>query len=99
MADASFDLRAVSNTDFDSGASREAGRPVLMVVDAESDAREAIREALDRRFGDDYQIAMADSAESGLATLQQLAEAGAQVALLMVDGQLPGVDAIDFIAQ
>jgi thioredoxin reductase (NADPH) len=73
-------------------------RPILLVVDADPDARERLGEALCRRFGADYRVLAADSAAAGLATLDRLANDGAEVALVAADHTLPGTDGIAFLA-
>ena len=50
-----------------------AGLPVVLVVDADQQARTATQSALVRRFGADYQVMAAHSAEAGGATLERLA--------------------------
>jgi hypothetical protein len=42
-----------------------AGRPVLVIVDADQHARSTLEAALLRRFGADYQVLVAESAEAG----------------------------------
>src|SRR5215216_5392295 len=73
------------------------GPPVLFVVDADQQARDATEVGLRRRFGADYQILAADSAEAGLAALERLAHEGAAVALIAADLQLPGTGGIAFL--
>jgi thioredoxin reductase (NADPH) len=70
---------------------------VLFIVDGDPGTRTAIREALDRRFGSDYRVLTADSAESGFQTLSQLARDRNEVALLLVDLRLEGPGGIDFL--
>src|SRR5919202_1272824 len=74
-----------------------AGLPVVLVVDAEQQARTATQSALVRRFGADYRVMAADSAEAGGATLERLARQGAEVALIAADLKLPGMDGVDFL--
>ena len=74
-----------------------AGLPVVLVVDADQQARTATQSALVRRFGADYQVMAADSAEAGGATLERLARQGAEVALIAADLKLPGMDGVDFL--
>src|ERR687883_1312827 len=74
-----------------------AGLPVVLLVDADQQARTATQSALVRRFGADYQVMAADSAESGGPTLERLARQGAEVALIAADLKLPGMDGVDFL--
>jgi CheY-like chemotaxis protein len=71
--------------------------PVLVVVDADAEARTAIEAALVRRFGPDYDVVTADSAISGLEQLERLAAQGEDVALIAADRQLPGMDGVSFL--
>src|SRR5919199_1270739 len=73
------------------------GRPVLVIVDADQQARTATEAVLLRRFGADYRVMAADSAEAGGATLERLARQGAEVALIAADLNLPGMDGVDFL--
>ena len=80
-------------------ARADAACPVLLVVDADPRARAETESALARRFGADYLVQSADSASVGLADLEQLARAGAPVALVAADLHLPGMGGIDFLAR
>jgi thioredoxin reductase (NADPH) len=71
--------------------------PILFVVDADDEARDVMRTALLRRFGVDYRIVTAESAQDGLATLQRIADQGDAVAMLAADLHLPGMDGIEFL--
>jgi thioredoxin reductase (NADPH) len=75
------------------------GPPVLFVVDADPQARDATEAGLRRRFGADYQILAADSTAAGLAFLEQLAGEGAEVALIAADLHLPGPGGVAFLEQ
>lgn len=74
-----------------------ARSPVLLVVDADRQARAITVSALVRRFGADFHVLAADSAEAGLRQLQHLAEGAAQVALVAADLRLPGMGGVDFL--
>jgi thioredoxin reductase (NADPH) len=71
--------------------------PVLVVVDADREARLATEAALVRRFGPDYRVVTADSDTAGLAELEQLASNGEDVALVAADLRLPGMDGVAFL--
>jgi thioredoxin reductase (NADPH) len=81
------------------GATQQAvpGSPVLLVVDADAQAREVTAAALARRFGPDYRVVTADAPQAGLATLELLAGRGDQVALVAADLHLPGMDGVAFL--
>ena len=71
--------------------------PVIVIVDADEHARAATEAALVRRFGADYRVLAAESAEAGLATLEQLAQQGDEVALIGADLKLPRIDGVDWL--
>jgi thioredoxin reductase (NADPH) len=74
-----------------------ADNPVLFVVDGNDEARDIMQSALLRRFGFDYRVLTIDSYEAGFDALEQLAQRGAEVALLAADLHLPGMNGIDFL--
>ncbi|HUC24796.1 MAG TPA: FAD-dependent oxidoreductase [Streptosporangiaceae bacterium] len=65
-----------------------ATRPVFLLVDDDRDALEGLRQALERRFGADYQIVAERQAERGLSVLHQLRERAEQVAVIIAARQL-----------
>src|SRR4029450_4538894 len=73
------------------------GAPVLLVVDADPEARAVTASALARRFGPDYRGLAADASQAGLDMLARLAERGDQVALVAADLHLPGMDGVEFL--
>ena len=77
------------------GAEREL--PVVLIADADPQTRAATAAALERRFAPDYRVLTADSPQAGLATLEHLAHHGDDVALLLADLHLPGMDGIAFL--
>ena len=60
-----------------------ANRPVLLLVDEDSEALEVLRRALERRLGADYQIVAEAQPEGGLSVLNQMHERGQQVAIII----------------
>jgi len=81
----------------DEPAEAAAACPVLLVVDADPQARGRTESALARRFGPDYVVQSAGSASVGLADLEQMARAGTPVALVAADLHLPGMGGIEFL--
>jgi thioredoxin reductase (NADPH) len=75
----------------------ELGRPVLVIVDADPGAREETVSALVRRFGPDYQVLPAGTAQEGLDALRGLADRGDEVALVAADLRLPGMGGVEFL--
>jgi thioredoxin reductase (NADPH) len=75
----------------------EVDSPVLFIVDADQEARLVTESALARRFGADYRVLAAGTAQDGLDRLQRLADRGHRVALVAADLHLPGVDGVQFL--
>jgi thioredoxin reductase (NADPH) len=73
------------------------GRPILVIVDADPGAREETVSALVRRFGPDYQVLPAGTAQEGLDALRGLADRGDEVALVAADLRLPGIGGVEFL--
>ncbi|HMN31222.1 MAG TPA: hypothetical protein PKE45_23925, partial [Caldilineaceae bacterium] len=73
--------------------------PVLLIVDADQEARSATESALRRRFAPDYRVLTADSSAAAFATLDELAQRGEAVALVAADLRLPGTDGIEFLGR
>ena len=72
---------------------------MLVVVDADQQARIETEAALVRRFEPDYRVVSAESPSTGLAVLEQLAHNGEDVALIAADLRLPGMDGVVFLEQ
>jgi thioredoxin reductase (NADPH) len=72
---------------------------VLLIVDADPEARVAMEAALRRRFAPDYRVLTADSSAAGLTALAGLAQRGEAVALVAADLHLPGRDGVEFLGQ
>jgi thioredoxin reductase (NADPH) len=60
-----------------------ATRPVFLLVQEDREALDALRRALERRLGADYQIVAETQPERGLSVLQQLRERDEQVAVII----------------
>ena len=75
----------------------ELGRPVLVIVDADPGAREQTVSALVRRFGPDYQVLPAGTAQDGLDALRGLADRRGEVALVAADLRLPDIGGVEFL--
>ena len=73
--------------------------PVLFIVDADSGDRRAIEDALVHRFGADYRVLSAGSAEAALDVLAELARAEMPVAIIAAAVGLPGSGGIAFLEQ
>jgi thioredoxin reductase (NADPH) len=66
--------------------------PTLLVVDGVAEDLRVVAEALERRFGADYRVRTAATAEEALRLLDRLAQEGAAVALVAAELRLPVID-------
>jgi thioredoxin reductase (NADPH) len=66
-----------------------ADRPVIMVVDDETEPLAAMLDALTRRFGADYRVVPYLSANAALKALADLKQEGQEVALVVADQWMP----------
>ncbi len=71
--------------------------PVLLVVDPDRHARRGLSRALGRRFGDDYRIVTAASADESLGLLTQFAEEAHDVALVVANLWTPQMNGIELL--
>jgi thioredoxin reductase (NADPH) len=76
-----------------------AQTPVIVVVDPDPRASQVLTTALARRFGQDYRIETAGSADTALQLLGRLADDHEDVALVAAELVLDGVDGVEFIEQ
>lgn len=74
-----------------------ATRPVFLLVGENREALDALRRALDRRFGSDYQFAAETQPEGGLSVLQQLRDRDKQVAVIIADQRMSGMAGEHFL--
>jgi thioredoxin reductase (NADPH) len=72
-------------------------RPALVVVDDQDATRTTIGGALERRYGIDYDVVVADSAETGQSELRRLHDAGVDVAIIAANAHLDD-DCTTFLA-
>ena len=79
----------------------EAGvpRPVFFVVAEDGLRLEALTRDLQRRYDADYDVVGAASAATALTMLKDLANTGAEVALLIADERLTEIPAADLLAR
>ncbi|HTX09545.1 MAG TPA: FAD-dependent oxidoreductase [Solirubrobacteraceae bacterium] len=73
---------------------QRSGRgPVLFVLDHDRRSLDVVLSALSRRFGNDFTVTGETSAQAALCALEEMAETGKRVALLLVDD--PASDFLD----
>jgi thioredoxin reductase (NADPH) len=72
--------------------------PVLYVIDDDPGVVRALREDLGRRFSRDFRVLADGHVASGLANLRELAARHENVALLIVDHDMPDMAGTDFLA-
>ncbi len=73
-------------------------KPVLFTVDDDPDVLAAIARDLRARYGKDFRILRADSAQAALDALVELRQRGDPVALLLSDQRMPVTDGVAFLA-
>ena len=74
-----------------------APRPVLLTVDDDPAVGRALARDLRRRYGEQWRVVRADDGQSALETVRELVLRGEQVALLLVDHRMPGMNGIDVL--
>lgn len=70
---------------------------MILVVEADDSDRERARAAISRRFGADYDVRVAASAEEALASLRDLAAGREPVALVAADLDLTDLDRVSLL--
>jgi thioredoxin reductase (NADPH) len=80
-------------------AAARGTRPIMLVVEDESDARARIRGELERRYGSDYRVTCERSALGALAKLERWRAAGDPVALVLADQWMPDLTGEEFLAR
>ncbi len=74
-------------------------RPVILVADKEPQALAALADALDRRFGVDYQVTSHLSGGAALEHLDRIRSEGGQVALVIAKLQLSDMPGINLLGR
>ena len=67
-------------------------KPVIVSVDDDVAVLPAIEQDLRDRYGDEFDVLTAASGQEGLQILEELRRRGTQVALLLVDQRMPGME-------
>ncbi|MGY1631334.1 FAD-dependent oxidoreductase [Geodermatophilus sp. SYSU D01186] len=73
------------------------GKPVLLSVDDDPGVSRAVARDLRRRYGEDFRVLRAASADEGLSALRELKLRGDPVAVLLADYRMPEMNGIDFL--
>lgn len=73
-------------------------KPVILAVDDEDNTRNQLTIELERRYARDYRIVSVSSAKVALATLEELDESGASVALVLADQWMPDMTGVALLS-
>jgi thioredoxin reductase (NADPH) len=73
--------------------------PILFIVDDDAGVVDALRDDLDRRFGEDFRVLGTSSPSTALSMLHDLADTGERVALLIADHAMPEMSGVEFLAR
>jgi thioredoxin reductase (NADPH) len=79
------------------GPEARTSRPVLFAVDDDVADLRGISRELHKRYGEDYRVVCERSPEAALGRLQDLEEAGEEVALVLADQWMAGMGGPDFL--
>ena len=74
-------------------------KPVILTVDDDPQVLGAVRRDLRRQYGETFRIVAAGGGPEGLEAAQELHARGDQVALLLVDQRMPGLEGTDLLAR
>jgi len=81
----------------DAASSPQGERPLLLAVDDEPAVLAAVARDLRRGFGERYRVMRAASGAEGLEILTEVRRRGQQVALLIADQRMPGMEGTDYL--
>jgi thioredoxin reductase (NADPH) len=74
-------------------------KPVLLVVDDETDTLQMLTRELESRYGSHYQVVTSASAKNALARLEELRREGAPVSLVLADQWMPETTGIELLTR
>ncbi len=77
----------------------EEVRPVIVTVDDDPGVSRAVARDLRRRYGERNRIVRAESGADALDALKQIKLRGDQVAVILADYRMPGMNGIEFLEQ
>jgi thioredoxin reductase (NADPH) len=81
------------------GATRPERRPAIVAVDDEPAVLAAVARDLRRGFGERYRILRATSGAEALELLAEVRRRGDQVALLIADQRMPGMEGTEYLVK
>lgn len=73
-------------------------KPVILAVDDDLQVRSALRRDLRSRYDSDYTVIAASSGEEGLSTARELKARGSELAVLISDQRMPGMQGVELLA-
>lgn len=73
-------------------------KPVILVIDDDAQVRAAVRRDLRTRYSEKYTIIAAASGEEGLSATQELKARGSELAVLLSDQRMPGMQGVELLA-
>ncbi|WP_442970512.1 FAD-dependent oxidoreductase [Rhodococcus sp. MEB064] len=74
-------------------------KPAILTVDDDPGVSRAVARDLRRKYGENYRIIRAESGESALEALREIALRGDQVAVLLADYRMPSMSGLEFLEQ
>jgi thioredoxin reductase (NADPH) len=92
-------VNSLDGLDSVAGVPPSARRPAIVAVDDEPAVLAAVARDLRKRFGEEYRIVRAPSGAEALETLSELRRRGEQVALLIADQRMPGMEGTEYLTK
>jgi thioredoxin reductase (NADPH) len=92
-------MSSLADTTTRPGERERERRPVILAVDDEPAVLAAVARDLRRGFGERDRIMRTSSGAEALEVLQQIRARGEQVALLVADQRMPGMEGTEYLAQ
>lgn len=77
----------------------EERRPVILAVDDEPAVLSAVARDLRRAFGERFRVLKAASGQEGLDLIDQVQLRGDQIALIVADQRMPGMQGTEFLTR